>query len=409
MKIGRKLIIASWSMYDFAGTTFSMNVITLYFALWVTVDMHRQDIFYSLSYSTSMLLAALSSPILGAVSDQIKKRMPFLIIFTIISCIFTSIIGVTSHFLLALLFFAIANYFFQICDILYNALLPDVSENKNVGKISGIGKGFAYLGTIVGLAIVSPFAVKYGRQATFIPSSIIFIIFSLPCFIFVKDRKPFRLIQTKIIWKKIIRKSFMEIKKTINNIKKFKGLGSFLISIFFAFNAINTVFIFMSVYTQKVVGFDGAQIIIFYMVSSAFAIVGSLFSGYITDRLGAKRTLSYSYWLWLFAITMAAITKEKMIFWILGPVVGICMGATWTSARTLATYLSPKNMYGEIFGFYGLVMKIGAIFGPIVWGAIILIFGFLGLIKYRIAVGSLTLFIIAGLIMLQRVPKLKKD
>ncbi len=409
MKAGRKIIITAWSMYDFAGTIFAMNVITLYFALWVTVDMHHQDIFYSIPFSASMLLAALSAPILGAISDQLKKRMPFLIVLTVVCSIFTALIGITNNFYLALFFFAIANYCFQSGDIIYNALLPDISENKNVGKISGIGKGVAYLGTIVGLLIISPFAIKYGRQATFIPSSVIFLIFALPCFLFVKDRKHFQLIKRKIKWKKIIKKSFAELDKTVNNIKKFHGLGSFLISIFFAFNAINTIFIFMSVYTRKIIGFTGYQIIIFYIVSSAFAIIGSLFSGYITDKLGAKRTLSYSYWLWLFMLIVAALTQHKVVFWILGPIVGISMGATWTSARTLATHLSPKHMYGEIFGFYGLVIKIGAVFGPLVWGVIILLFSSFGLVKYRIAVGSLTLFIIAGLIMLQKVPHLKAD
>ncbi len=408
MKAGRKLVIAAWSMYDFAGTIFAMNVITLYFALWVTVDMHRQDIYYSLSYSGSMLLAAMTAPIIGTVSDQIKKRMPFLIVLTIICCIFTAFIGITSHFLLALVFFAIANYCFQLGDIIYNALLPDVSENKNVGKVSGIGKGFAYLGTIVGLLIISPFAIKYGRHATFLPSAIIFLIFAIPCFIFVKDRKHFQLIKTKIKWKKMIKKSFTEVNATIANIKKLKGLGSFLFSIFFAFNAINTIFIFMSVYIRKIIGFSDAQIIIFYMMSSAFAIVGSLCSGYITDKFGAKRTLGYSYWLWLIALIVAMLTQEKFIFWMLGPIVGICMGATWTSARTLATHLSPKHMYGEVFGFYGLVIKIGAIIGPLVWGTIILVFSSLGLIKYRIAVGSLTLFIIAGLIMLKKVTYIER-
>lgn len=408
VKIGRKLTIVAWAMYDLAGTIFAMNVITLYFALWVTVDMHRQDIFYSLSFSVSMLFAALSAPILGAVSDQLKKRMPFLIVLTLMSCVFTSFIGITNHFILALVFFAIANYCYQLGDIIYNALLPDVSENKNVGKVSGIGKGFAYFGTIVGLAIISPFAIKYGRQATFIPSSVIFLIFALPCFFFVKDRQHFQFIKTKIVWKKIIKNSFAEIKKTINNIKKFTGLGSFLVSIFFAFNAINTIFIFMSVYINKIIGFSSEQIIIFYIFSSIFAILGSVCSGYVTDKIGAKRTLSYAYIAWLINLVIATLSQDKTIFWILGPIVGISLGATWTSARTLTTYLSPKTMYGEIFGLYGLVIKMGSVFGPIVWGTVILSFSSLGLIKYRIAVASLTVFLILGLVILQRVPHFKK-
>lgn len=391
-------------MYDFAGTTFAMNVITLYFALWVTVDMHHQDIYYSLSYSGSMLFSALLAPLMGAISDRLHKRMPFLIVLTLITCLFTALISITNHFYLALFFFAIANFCFQLGDIIYNALLPDVSDNRNIGKVSGIGKSFAYLGTIAGLLIISPFAIRYGRHATFFPSAMLFLFFSLPCFIVVKDRKRFQLLKRKINWSEIVRHSINESKKTVSNIQKYKGLGSFLLTIFLAFNAINTIFIFMSVYTKKMIGFNDGQIIFFYIVSSAFAAAGSFLSGYITDKFGAKRTLAYSLWLWLIALMVIIFTQNKIIFWMIGPLVGVSMGATWTSARTVATHLAPKEMMGEIFGFYGLVIKIGAIFGPLIWGAIILAFGFIGMAKYHIAVGALAIFIISSLITLRHVP-----
>ena len=404
MKFGRNLTIFSWAMYDFASTIFSMNVITLYFALWVTVDMHHQDIFYSLSYSGSMLFAAIIAPMIGTVSDHLHKKMPFLIVLTLVTVIFTALIGLTHEFFLALIFFAIANFCFQLGDIIYNALLPDVSEGKEIGKVSGFGKGIAYLGTIVGLVIISPFAIRHGRHATFIPSAVIFLIFALPCFILVKDKKQFQLTKHKIKWLKTTRQSFKEIKQTIRNIKKYQGLGSFLFAIFLAFNAINTVFIFMSVYTQKVIGFDDAKIVTFYIVSSGCAIIGSLFSGYMTDKLGAKQTLSYSLWLWLITLIVVTLTQNPIVFWVLGPIIGLGMGATWTSARTLATKLSPQNRYGEIFGFYGLVIKLAAIVGPLVWGGIVLTFNSMGLIKYHLAIASLALFILLSLLVLRKVP-----
>ena len=78
------LAIVSWSLYDFANTIFSMNVISLYFALWVTVDKGSPDIFYSAVLSGSMFAVALSVPVFGAISDQTGRRQGPLAILTLI-------------------------------------------------------------------------------------------------------------------------------------------------------------------------------------------------------------------------------------------------------------------------------------------------------------------------------------
>ena len=88
-----KRAIASWAFYDFANTIFSMNVISLYFALWVTVDHGGEDILYSIALSGSMLAVAISAPVFGTISDQTGRRRFPLILLTIISVFATALIG----------------------------------------------------------------------------------------------------------------------------------------------------------------------------------------------------------------------------------------------------------------------------------------------------------------------------
>ena len=83
----KKLAIVSWSLYDFANTIFSMNVISLYFALWVTVDQGGQDILYSFALSLSMFAVAVSVPVFGAISDTTGKRQRPLALLTLICVI----------------------------------------------------------------------------------------------------------------------------------------------------------------------------------------------------------------------------------------------------------------------------------------------------------------------------------
>ena len=403
MKINKKLTIFSWAMYDFANTIFAMNVISLYFALWVTVDMKGEDILYSWVLSGSMLLAALSSPIMGAVSDRLGRRMPFLIFFTLICCAFTALIGLTNKLALGLLFFAVANFCYQIAAIFYNALLPQISAKNQIGRVSGYGVGFGYCGTIVGLLLVKPFVLKYGRQAAFIPTAFFFLLFSLPCFLFVKDLMVERTDKFKIR----ITDSFRKVKETLTRIKEYPGLFNFLIAAFIALNAVNTIIVFMSVYIKKVIGFTDPEIITFYIVSTVFAILGSFVSGFVTDRFGSKRTLSVVLGLWCITILLAAVSFSKTIFWVVGPLTGICLGATWTSARALVVDLSPSQMVGEVFGFYGLVGKSSSIVGPLIWGLTVWAFGFLGIFKYRLAILALLLFLGAGYLFLRKVPNKK--
>ena len=70
-----------------------MNVISLYFALWVTVDKGGQDIFYSAAISLSMLAVALSVPVFGAISDNTGKRQGPLTVLTLLCVICTALIG----------------------------------------------------------------------------------------------------------------------------------------------------------------------------------------------------------------------------------------------------------------------------------------------------------------------------
>ena len=184
-----RLSITSWIFYDFANTIFSMNVISLYFALWVTVDKGGRDIFYSITLSSSMLLVALSMPVFGAISDQTGERRRPLTLLTVICCIATALIGSADGLIEGLLFFFIANYCYQSSMVFYNGMLADMSQGDHGGVVSGLGVSAGYLGAIGGLIVVKPFVAEAGRTAAFLPTAAMFLFFALPCFIFVRDPK----------------------------------------------------------------------------------------------------------------------------------------------------------------------------------------------------------------------------
>ena len=209
---------------------------------------------------------------------------------------------------------------------------------------------------------------------------------------------------TTIFWLNI-RGEVAKIKNTLLNTKRYPGLLPFLVANFIYCDAVNTVIAFMSVYAYQVMGFSDSMIRIFLVVSTVFAIAGSLIFGWTTDHLGAKRTLVIVLYVWIFGLVVAIVSFSPFVFWMVGPIVGVALGGTWVSARALVVDLSPPEQIGEIYGLYNMGGKFGFIIGPLVWGTIVWAFGGLGVIKYRIAIGSLLLFLIGGLYLLRKVPE----
>jgi UMF1 family MFS transporter len=393
--------IFSWSLYDFANTIFSMNIISLYFPLWVTVDKGGEDILYSFALSTSMILVAFSMPLLGAFSDRMGRRIPLLVGLTLLSVFFTGSIGVFDHLILGLIFFALANFGYHAALVPYDALLPRVSRGYSVSKVAGIGVALGYVGAILGIMMVKPFVSEAGRGAAFIPTAFLFLVFSLPCFFMVKEGKG----KTATISWQAVREEALKIKNTLVSTAKYPGLLRFLIANFIYCDAVNTVIAFMSVYAHQVVGFSDDKIRVLLIVSATFAVAGSLLFGWITDRLGAKRTLMVVLGIWIIGLVVAMVSFSPAIFWTVGPIVGIALGGTWVAARVLVLDLSPPEKIGEIYGLYNMGGKFGFILGPLVWGAIVWAFSGLGILRYRIAIFSLLLFIAGGLYLLRKVPE----
>jgi UMF1 family MFS transporter len=438
-----RLATTGWALYDFADTIFSMNIITMYFAQWIIVDNKKEDIYYSGGYALSMFLVAITMPILGAISDVKGKRKPFLLTLTLGCILSTILIGIISNnvldvntkILLALTFFIVANFCYEGGLVFYNALLPEVSTKDNIGKVSGWGVSLGYVGAIMGLLLVKPFVEgslfgmkipftsQGGREKAFVPTALFFLLFSLPVFLWVKEKVRENFAKEKVK----IKSAFLRVWEGISNTQKYPGVLRFLIANFFVADAIATVSIFMAVYAQLVMGFPDAIKIWFFIVSTTSAVIGSFLCGYVTDFIGPKKTLFFVIIGWILSLSVVMLVSDKTIFWIMGSLVGIFLGSTWTASRPLLTSLAPKEVLGQFFGLYSLSGKAAAILGPIIWGFVILYFKadkvivqnvisffrnlgvvftdqVISTIQYRFAVGTLVLMMILGLIIFIKVP-----
>ena len=162
----------------------------------------------------------------------------------------------------------------------------------------------------------------------------------------------------------------------------------------------------MSVYATRAFKLGEAQIINLITFSTFFAIFGSFISGYISDRIGARVSLLTVFMLWIVCITLGAFVRSTNLYWLVGSLVGVVLGATWVVSRALAVKLVPEERMGEVFGLFNLVGYLSGILGSLFWGIILLFLSPWGETGYRIALFSLNLFILLGLIFLLRIPKI---
>ena len=111
--------------------------------------------------------------------------------------------------------------------------------------------------------------------------------------------------------------------------------------------------------------------ITFFILTTLSAILGSFISGVLTDLIGPRRTLLFSLGGWCMGLLGALIAMHRWHFWLAGGIIGAALGATWVSGRVVVIRLSSPEYLGEIFGCVGLVGRIAAILGPLIWGGII--------------------------------------
>ena len=109
---------------------------------------------------------------------------------------------------------------------------------------------------------------------------------------------------------------------------------------------------------------------------------------------------------WIIGLVLTIFINDKGWFYVAGAIIGITLGSAETSSRPFFITLIPKERISELFGFYSLSGRAAAILGPMVWGVIVLIFAPFGtIIKYKIAIFALSLFILLGLVLLFKIPE----
>jgi MFS transporter, UMF1 family len=405
------LPILSWALYDFANTIFSSNITTVFFPFYVTDTIGNTEEMQQLGNTLIAYANALASfflvifsPLFGVWIDQTGRKQRYIVRFAVVSIISTILMGVFAGwgldrllfglpipFIATVLVFVLAKFFYNSSLVFYDAKISDLVPRERLSTLSGFGVAVGYIGTLVGLLVY--FLMDFGYEYVFLATAGLYLIFTLPLVFFLKDKQPKQKNARVSIWK-----GYKEIITTFKEVSKHRTIFRFMMAYFFVNDAIATTIAVMSVYAVSVVGFSSGQFILLYLVSTVTAIIGSFCFGQIANKIGAHRSFSFVALVMIVALTIGALATAQWMFWVAGGLFGIALGSVWVTSRTLIVDLSPAEKQGQFFGLFAFSGKVSSIIGPVIYGSITLVLKDLGDLASRLALTSLILLTIIGLV-----------
>jgi UMF1 family MFS transporter len=388
-----------WTLFDFANTSFSIVVVTFLYAVYfkktVASGEPIGDLYWSIATSISMIVTAVVGPMLGAIADYSAGKKRFLLFFTLLCIVFTSLLFFVKegNIFWGVTIFIVATIGFEAGLIFYDAYLPEITTPKNYGRVSGYGFGMGYLGSLATLAIIYPFIENNLIRETFPMSALFFLVFSLPIFFYLSDSRQ-RVERTQ----SYVSIGFSRVWSTITHLRYYKNLAIFLLAYFFYIEGVNTVIYFSGNYASTTLGFSDTELLIFFLTVQTTAIAGSIILGILADSIGQKKTIILTLVLWLITVLLAYLVQDKSGFYVVGLIAGVAMGSSQSTSRSLMSKLTPSEKKTEFFGFYSFFGKSSAVLGPLVFGLVSFLSG-----NQRLAIISIGFFFLVGLLILFKV------
>lgn len=410
------LPVLSWALYDFANTIFSSNMTTIFFPFYVQEiaggDERLDQIastFLSYANAVSSFFLVLFSPLFGVWIDQSGRKKRFVMAFAFAAIVLTALMGLIAprnfgdfgglpaSFTFVVILFVAAKFFYQSSLIFYDAMLPDISTKDTMSVLSGFGVAVGYMGTLVGLTVYP--LVSDGEYAdAFLPTALLFFIFTMPMLFFYKETPG------PMLEKRSFFAGYRDVWTTFKDMKQYRPIFLFMIVYFFINDAIATAIAMMAVYAKAIVGFTSGEFILLYLVSTVSSIIGSFIFGYVTRAFGAKRAVFHVGIILFVALLLGTLAVNQPMFWVTGSLFGIALGAVWVTSRVFIIELSPEDKRGQFFGLFAFSGKLSAIVGPLMYGTITLVLADYGDIASRAALASLMLFVLIGLLVHRKIP-----
>lgn len=372
--------VGAWVLYDLANTVYAA-VLTFLFTDFIKAEGGGVAA-YSVVNFASMAVAAVLVPMLGALADHTARARRYLTITTLLCIASMASWGLELGTGTLLLLFFVANLTFNLSLLSYNALLASVAPPERAGRISALGVGVGYGGTILVLIVLLQLDIPTTDK--FPIAAAMFLALALPCLLMVRDRRPPRSGSSR----GALRRAFGSLRTTVRELPQHRPLMWFLLANFCFVDVLNTAVLFFAELTRSSFAAAAANgpIHVLWIECSGDkaldALVGTL--GLFLNGLALVFGLAIGRWIDRAPLAVIACSGVALLGALFGGAMFagvsangylftlVLLGAfgltgIWAAGRKVVVVLAPPERVGEYFGLYGITTKL-SVFGGVIYG-----------------------------------------
>ncbi|WP_299287764.1 MFS transporter [uncultured Tateyamaria sp.] len=436
--------IWGWYFFDWASQPYNTLLLTFifgpYFAQVATGALveggmaesaanAQAQAYWGYGLTVTGIIIALLAPILGAISDSTGKRMPWIWLFSAAYVIGAAGLWWTApgefSVLWALFFFGLGLVGMEFATIFTNAFLPTFGPKEELGRISGSGWAFGYLGGVVALVIMIALfqATDSGKTMVGLTplfgldtesradtrivgpfAAVWFAVFMIPFFLYIRD------VPNAVSTKYKFGSGLSDLIDTLKRLPQTPSLFAYLGSSMFYRDALNGMYTFGGIYAFGVLGWAPVDVGVFGIIAALSGAIFCWVGGRVDRAVGPKPViLTCCIALMGVAILIVSLTPTSVMgfavplgstlpdtmFYVGGAIIGAAGGALQASSRNMLTRQGNPARMAEAFGLYALSGKATAFMAPFLIAVTSDITG-----DQRLGVSPLIVLFLIGIIML---------
>ncbi len=409
----RKREVFGWAMYDFANSGYTTVVLTAVFSAYFVGGVAGGASWATLAWTSALAISSLivmvTMPALGAYADlrAAKKR---LLVMSTVGCVAATaaLAGVgPGNVAWAVVAIVLSNVFYTYGESLIAAFLPELARPDSLGRVSGWGWSFGYLGGMLTLGLSLAYVIWAQGQGLpashFVPvtmliTAVVFGLSTLATFALLKERAS-PPSAPAVTGESGLRASLARLNRTWHEARRFRDFNALLVCAVAYQAGISVVVALSAVYAEQVLRFKQTDTMMLIFLVNIAAAAGAFAWGYVQDRIGHRPALGITLVGWIVMTVLAALATGPGLFWIAAVIAGLCMGSSQSAGRALAGAFSPERRRAEFYGLWTFAIRVSAIVGPMTYGLVTLLTNG----NHRLAIASTGIFFILGLLLLAKV------
>lgn len=418
-RFGRRTQMWSWVSYDWGSSAFHAVIVTFVFSTYLTGTVAPKDGAISgptaLSISTALagLVIALTAPVMGQRADAGRRRRS-LALWTAVVILATAAMFLVrpepSYLVLGLVLLAIGTVAAEFSNVSYYAMLKQVSDDKDMGRVSGLGWSMGYTGSILLLLLAYfgliaqpnwfgvPDADALGVRLVVLVVAVWYLVFALPVLVTVPEA-PARPGAERLGFVD----SYRQLLRDVRDLwRGDPDAVRFLVASAIYRDGLAAVFTFGAVLAVSVYGMPASMVLIFGVGANIVAAVGAAVGGLLEDRFGARAVILGSIvGLVVSAGVLLGVTSLDL-FWVFGLALCLFVGPAQASSRSMMARMAPPRHEGQMFGLYTTSGRAVSFLAPMLFGLFAGISG-----QDRWGIVAIILVLVVGALLLLRVPAAK--